>query len=211
MLIGLTGRAQHGKDTAGSVLAKEYRFAKFAFADALRDAVWTLNPWVQYREPPANEIIDYRTALNQYGYEEAKKLPEVRRLLQVMGTEVARNIFGADCWVEALQRKLMTFDNDPMMTSGGFEWNQEHAVITDVRFPNEAAFVKRYGGVVIRVKRLNEDLSPFDNGLGTDHPSERYVDSLPVDYELEALSVEDLEKNIRIVAEYELRDRVPQA
>jgi hypothetical protein len=62
-----------------------------------------------------------------------------RYVLQVWGTEVARKSFHDDTWIASLENKLRKTNND--------------IVISDVRFPNEIAAIKRAGGVVIRVTR----------------------------------------------------------
>ncbi len=49
--------------------------------------------------------------------------------------------------------------------------------MTDVRFPNEAAFIKSRGGLVVRVLR---DTAP----TARHHASELHADTLPVDTEL---------------------------
>ena len=54
------------------------------------------------------------------------------------------------------------------------------ALISDVRHVNEAEFVKRMGGQIIRVNRFNEDGSPFiDPSRSATHPSEVDLDDYP--------------------------------
>ena len=114
-LIGLTGYAQHGKNTAAEILREREGYELVAFADALRELAMAADPWV---EPD----IRYSEALEQLGYEKAKsKLPEFRRFLQDLGTGV-RNILGADIWVEVVKRRIADIPGP--------------VVITDVRFPN---------------------------------------------------------------------------
>lgn len=209
MLIGMTGYAQHGKNTAGEKLVRDYGFQQFAFADALRSMAAALNPIVRTNDGIAEYDYRYTEAINELGYEEAKKLPELRRILQVLGTEVMRDLFGQDVWVNLLERELRlaeVIDDDGYGTFNG----PNHGVITDVRFHNEAALVQRLGGKMIRVRRVVElnglgELTDFDNGMSKDHPSEAHIENLPVDYDIEALNVEDLEKNIGTIADYELK------
>lgn len=156
-LVGITGRAQHGKNTTAEAF-EQFGYAPVAFADQLRALLLKVNPYVFCDYPQR-----YKSLLQERGYEDAKKVPEVRRLLQELGVGV-REVIGEDAWVNALLHSL-----DP---NGRY-------VITDVRFPNEAAAVYASGGQVWRVTRPG-----FDNGLGTDHPSEQYVDSLAVDLSL---------------------------
>jgi hypothetical protein len=163
-VIGVTGYAQHGKDTIASVLVEDFGFKRVAFADALRQAVLTLDPMVSVDDHAGfSGFWRYSQLLEAVGYEDAKKNPEVRRLLQVMGTEVARDLLGEDVWVQAWQRAV-----------DGIGADVEGIVVPDVRFPNEADHIISLGGSIWEVYRPD-----FDNGLGTDHPSEAFIDSLP--------------------------------
>lgn len=192
-LIGLTGYAQHGKNTAAEILREREGFELVAFADALRELALAADPWV---EPD----IRYSEALEQLGYEKAKNtLPEFRRFLQDLGTGV-RNILGADIWVEVVKRRIADIPGP--------------VVLTDVRFPNEAKMVRDLGGELWGVLRLeatdDDDVEVFDNGLGQDHPSEAWVKDLigEADFVLAAKSVDDLERLVAAVPTIRaLRDR----
>lgn len=130
MIVGLSGYAQSGKDTVGKILVDNHGFERKAFADILRQAAYILNPWIGGERLQA--VVD------RHGWERAKALQEVRRLLQVFGTEVGRELLGQDVWVNALHKQLEPTKN---------------YVITDVRFPNEARFVWFQGGKLWRVIR----------------------------------------------------------
>jgi dephospho-CoA kinase len=45
-VIGLTGYAQTGKDTVGEILVRDHGFKRVAFADAVRECVYALNPLI---------------------------------------------------------------------------------------------------------------------------------------------------------------------
>jgi hypothetical protein len=196
MIIGITGRAQHGKDSVGKRLVDEYGFTRFAFADALKSMALTLNPLIDgdlFDEAPARlaDIVEL------FGWEKAKEYPDARRFLQVLGTEAVRDHLGEDAWVMALLKKineafLWTFAPDGVSSTP-----DGNIVITDVRFPNEAEAVKDWGGYLWRVKRIDHgmfegDSRPFDNGVDPNHPSEAFVDHLKVDAELVAGNLVDL-------------------
>jgi Deoxynucleotide monophosphate kinase len=76
-----------------------------------------------------------------------------------------RDMVGEMSWVDALDKVIEPGHSDALY------------VITDVRFPNEAEYISRNNGIVIKVNRPN-----FDNGVPTDHPSERHIATLPFDY-----------------------------
>lgn len=80
-------------------------------------------------------------------------------LLQALGVEY-RETVGPDVWVRSVFHKMQ--DARPRL-----------AVITDVRFPNEFAFVRALGGVTVRVTRYDEHGSVFiDPSRDPGHVSE---------------------------------------
>lgn len=144
MIIGLSGFARSGKDTVASLMTSHSRRA---FADKLREAIWRLDPII-LDGPNHLRVKDLVASL---GWEEAKvRFPELRRLLQVFGTEVGRHMIDSDLWV-----KLATQDLEP----------GDNIVFTDVRFPNEAAAIKALGGKIWRINRPG--VEAFNS-----HPSE---------------------------------------
>lgn len=140
MIIGLSGYARSGKDTAGKILADEFGFQTVAFADKMRDALYALNPIVDVDAARMKKTLYYvQDVIDSFGwdgYKETPYGPEIRRLLQRFGTEAGRDILGEDVWVDATLRDL-TGD----------------IAVTDVRFPNEARAISRRGGTVVRISR----------------------------------------------------------
>lgn len=135
--IGLSGYARSGKDTVAGILIDE-GWTRFAFADKLKLAVRKLNPIVDL-DGWSDVPITLEEAIAEVGLDAAKeRYPEYRRLLQVMGTEVGRDMFGENFWVEQALRDVA---------------DDDLAVFTDCRFPNEAQAIKDRGGVVWRVTR----------------------------------------------------------
>lgn len=129
--IGLSGRAQSGKNAASEALI-EAGWQPLAFADTLRDVAYATDPLVQVGGITRRlaGLVDAR------GWDEAKKNPDVRRYLQRLGTDGVRDHLGRDVWVDAAMRKAT-----------------RPTVFTDVRFPNEAAAVRNAGGIVVRIER----------------------------------------------------------
>jgi hypothetical protein len=220
-VLGVTGHAQHGKDTTAETAA-DRGYKRYAFADNVRRAVWALNPIVlidandttveEYdetvqavlRSPQDVLYFDADGAFVRVqalvralggvdgdnvgagpGWDAAKQLPEVRRLLQYMGTESVRDIVDEEAWVMALERQLR-------------EEAPARAIITDVRFPNEAAAVKRWGGKMLRVVRVLKDSGEMfvKEGLDLNHGSEKHVATLPVDFEVVADNVSTLDSEV---------------
>lgn len=167
-LIGLMGYAQTGKDSVATILVEHHGYTRIAFADKLREVAYALNPIIGLRHTSPDggawprSYLRLQDVVNSAGWDHAKTTyPEVRRLLQALGTEVGRQVlspalFGDDSlWVRA------AIDNLP----------SARIVVTDVRFPNEAEAILERGGVLWRVERRGY-------GPVNDHPSETAVDHL---------------------------------
>lgn len=144
MLIAFSGLKGSGKDTAAEVLIEEYGFTKIAFADALREALLVLDPVVIIEEDWQPLVITKLSkVVSEYGWDWAKRsLPEVRRLMQVFGTEVGRMLFGENVWVDILSKRYPDIADDAT-----------RYVVTDCRFPNEVEFVRKSGGAVVWIER----------------------------------------------------------
>lgn len=155
MLVALCGHAQHGKDTVASALPN---FKRVAFADPVKQIALALNPIITMD-------LNLSGVLESCGnsWDEAKKVPEVRRILQRIGTECIREIIGDNIWIDLAVKKIKEIKGD--------------VVVTDLRFPNEAAAIRKLGGYIWRVSRPN-----FDNGVDRGHPSEKLVAEIDFDY-----------------------------
>jgi len=150
MIIGLSGYAQSGKDTVAELLCLNYGFKRISFALPMRDAIYTLNPLVE----GTNRIVDL---VDEYGWDVAKANPEVRRLLQVFGTEVGRSLFGETFWIDQAFKRAEEY---------------ERVVFSDVRFPNEATAIQARGGDVWRINRHNH--APV-NGHKSEHAMDNFM------------------------------------
>lgn len=136
MIIGLCGFAQTGKDTLANELVARLGFERRAFADTLRNVLYELNPIV-YGDGPGN-VERVQDLVDAWGYERAKiEHPEIRALLQRLGTEAGRKYIAEDIW------SRVVFENA----------HGPRLVIPDVRFPNEAKAIKDRGGIIVRVTR----------------------------------------------------------
>jgi hypothetical protein len=131
MIIGLSGYAQSGKDTVAQILISEFGFTRVAFADKIRELLVQIDPLIDGTGKRVSDVVE------AFGWEDAKRFHEVRRLLQDLGVG-ARNVFGKNFWVA-----IATKDLDP----------HTDYVFTDVRFTNEANILKELGGHIWRVHR----------------------------------------------------------
>lgn len=157
-VIGFTGYAQSGKDTAAAFLI-ERGWTRLSFADALRNAVYALNPIIGI-DFVDDHYVRVQEIFDAVGYEVAKRdYPEYRELLQRFGTEVGREQFGVNFWTDRVRAQIKP---------GG------KYVISDVRFQNESDTVRDLGGKVFRIKRDG-------TGAVNTHVSDTGIDSLVVD------------------------------
>lgn len=157
MIIGLSGYAQSGKSTVAKIMADDFGYEQVAFADGIRRAVFALNPVIPNGKTGGWDRL--QDLVTKHGWEYTKvNNYEVRRLLQVFGTEVGRELFDEDIWVQELFKVI------GQSGSGNY-------VISDVRFPNEVGAVRAAGGIVWRVVR------PF-TGKVNEHVSETALDDL---------------------------------
>lgn len=172
MIIGLSGKARAGKDTVAAILVEDYGFTKLAFADVIKAAVYTLDPIISLSGLRLQHLVDAN------GWEAAKEFPEVRRLLQVFGSEVGRDMIDPQLWIEITMHGIKASAN---------------VVISDVRFKNEAEEIKYQGGQVWRITRAINDTIDF-------HRSETELDSWNFDqYIPNNSTLEDLRDEVRQV------------
>jgi hypothetical protein len=158
MIIGLSGYAQTGKDTVAEHIVKNYGFTRVAFADPIREALYKLNPKVRLGESIG---VSLAHAVDNMGWEEVKKLSsDARELLQRLGTEVGRDMFGEDFWINRAMLKATEHEN---------------VVISDTRYFNEAESIRKHGGILIRINKPNT--SEINS-----HESEKNLNDYMFDY-----------------------------
>jgi hypothetical protein len=191
LIIGLGSKARQGKDSAAHAIQNYYlnfnngfsgvTTGIFKFATAL------------YQE--VNKYLEVLTRTNKFGRtlstedyswqnfyaERDVRIPEWvqpepnaevselapygkhPKLLQWWGTNFRREQ-DADYWTKKL---FVSIPN-----------NIQIALITDVRFPNEAQGIKDRGGYLVNVQRINEDGSQYvAPDRPADHPSEVALDN----------------------------------
>jgi hypothetical protein len=172
LIIGVSGRKRSGKDTFASRLVDAHGFTRIAFADPLKAVALRINPLIQVDTDEAGHVFgagavlirpaQFRLAaiVADAGWEAAKSVREVRRLLQNLGVAMREEVH-MDVWVEAALERAERIDGP--------------VVITDVRFPNEMQGIFNAGGTVVRIERP---------GLPTDdlHVSETAMDGYQVPY-----------------------------
>ena len=157
LLIGLGGHKEAGKDRLADHLTVVYGFEKLGMSDPLAQALYTENPWIPTGAVETQEdgtvvgrFIRYRDIIDYEGYTVAKKNLEVRRLLQVLGTEVGRDQLDPDLWTRVAARKIEE------LRGGGYP-----VALTGIRFSNERDMIRAAGGILVWVNRPEANLLQF--------------------------------------------------
>lgn len=132
-LIGLSGLARCGKDTLAKMLYDAFRVERISFAEPIREALRAM-----------------MGLTDEHFHGELKEVPipwlgkSPRQLMQTLGTEWGREIVNDSLWLLIAEQKIKAFHDD-----------MKHVVVTDVRFENEADFIRANGGVVWHITRAN--------------------------------------------------------
>jgi hypothetical protein len=150
MLIGIAGRRQSGKTTLANLLSARHGLRHTSFAEPMREFVASI------------------LGITIAELEAAKELPVAwlddttpRWMLQTVGTEWGRRMVHPELWVRSALHRAGSA-----------------AVLSDVRFRNEAEAIRDRGGYVLRVHR------PEELEIGA-HASETPLDADLVDLEID--------------------------
>lgn len=136
-IIGLTGRARSGKDTVANIISDTYRYPAIALADPIKQATYVM------LEPFLAHLKD--------DMQKEKTIPALgvspREIWQTLGTEWGRQLINENIWLIIAKERISMLE----------KLGHEGAVITDVRFNNEAEMVRDMGGTVYHVQRDDAD------------------------------------------------------
>ena len=141
-LIGIAGPAGCGKDTAADHIIKhrpDYRKTSFAnpIKEMLRDGLGLSTEQLYGR---LKDTMD-----NRYGC-------TPRHMMQTLGTEWGRELVDGDVWVKSMAHYLSDL-------GGAF-------IIPDVRFENEATFIRQHGHLIhIRGRSALDDKHVSESGV----------------------------------------------
>lgn len=198
MIIGICGFQGAGKDTMANILVKEYGYERISFAGILKDILSVLFDWDRKMlEGLTPESREWREKKDEWWSNKLKKNITPRRMLQEIGTDIFRNHFHPEIWVQCVENRLRKVEN-------------KSVVISDCRFKNEIEMIKKMGGYIIQINRnvpdwyndfkLNKIKLEDIKGI---HSSE--IDWLKVkaDFEIEnKSSISELKKNIKKLLEF---------
>lgn len=158
LLIGLTGYAGSGKDTVRQILEGRAGFTGIAFADPVREMLGVL--------------LDNCQVHRSWMVDRDKKeqpMPKIdasyRKMAQTLGTDWGCNMVDPDLWVKVAAARIDILDKTA----------RAGIVVSDVRYPNEAAMIKERGGHIWHI--LRPGVQPV-----REHSSEQHIRTIPYDY-----------------------------
>lgn len=164
-VVGLCGNAGTGKDSATEFLLhyQNTRCVRFALADPIREIGkifgFTLN---QMTDRKLKETEDSFWKVSP------------RFFMQRVGTEMFRKQWREDVWIELARKRIL--DYRALSSTYGFIGNPRIIFISDIRFPNEAEFIKSIGGFVVKIER--DGFTKTGEQL---HDSEKFIASIKQD------------------------------
>ena len=112
--------------------------------------------------PFAKPVKEFASALGWNGIKDDAG----RKILQLLGTDIGRNLIHKNIWVYKWLQSCLSSDSPIIL-------------VDDVRFDNEASLISDVGGLLVRVTRENNDESYGIIG----HESEQGI-SVRVDYDI---------------------------
>jgi hypothetical protein len=209
VFIVLSGKKQTGKDTSGNmiknILLERGLVAELtAFAEPLKRMcidIIGLDENLIYGNNEDKETLTHviwdnfpeeiRLKYSNSTYMDSicnNELPKmrsgpmtIREVLQVIGTDIFRQMIDWDIWAKSPFNK---------------KWDADVVIITDCRFPNEKDVTESRGGVIIRLER--------DTRLDDSHESETALDGFSFKHSyINNGSLDDLEIFLRAVINYE--------
>ena len=139
-LIGLSGKLGSGKNyIAEKIIAPyfqdKYNILIIGFGDQVKNELYA-----------RDETLTYDLLYDQKSYDSRKKLQEY-------ATEYGRDRYNQDMWIRSLDMQIETFQKRSP--------KEAMILICDVRFVNEADYVKNKNGLLFKINSLNRTNSRY--------------------------------------------------
>lgn len=175
-LIGFTGKAYSGKDTAYEelqlLMVKDIAMRDMQFAAGVKlmcAQIYQVSPFKFYNAK--HEICE------KYGL-------TYRELMQKFATDFARNMIDTNFWV-----KYLAHEYSEITATNVYDL----IVITDVRFDNEAQWIRDREGIIVNIEK--------DDVVSMNHASEIGLDKSLINF---TVKNNNTKKNLRNMLELQL-------
>jgi hypothetical protein len=139
-ILGLVGATGSGKTTLACRLEQDHGFVRFQIGRPLKDMLIALG------------LSEEDVA----GTPEQRARPQpllggksTRRALSTLGTDWGRNMITPDLWVNVMKVRIEMHLNSRL--------DAAPIVIDDLRFPNDWGLVKRFGGLILTIRRAEKE------------------------------------------------------
>lgn len=155
ILLGISGKRRTGKTMLANFLARYYGYVHYSLAEALKDEV--RREYGLTREQTDGD-------LKEVHIERLQASP--REIMIEHGRKKREE--SPSYWIDIVRTKIL---ETPQASVRSF-------VISDIRFRNEAKWIKRHDGFLVRLERSEDLTGPY-----IDSPSEKDLDDYP-DFDL---------------------------
>ena len=169
-IIGLSGKLGAGKNyIAEKIIApyftNNYSILIIGFGDQVKQELYARDPELTY-----DLLYDYKTH-------------ESRQKLQHYATENGRDKYNEDMWIRGLDMQIETFQRRSCKDT--------LIIICDVRFINEAEYIKQKKGILFRIEASLRTQARYWKEAGgnlqihqliSNHASEKNLDKYTFDY-----------------------------
>lgn len=176
MIISLSGKKKSGKDTVADFLVKDRGFTKLSFSTPLKELIiktFSIDPDLLYNDTKKDLPMDYNLNIDyfhldkmreiiteewgvQIDYETRERIEEFfdkkietpRQLMQVVGTDIIRNLISETIFIDLMLEKIKKI--------------QTPIVIADARLKNERETLLELGAIMALIKR-DINIDPDDH------------------------------------------------
>lgn len=183
-IVGLAGLAGCGKDTVARFLCETQCFVQIALADPLRDGLKSMFGLT-------DDVFEQRD-LKEQRISWIGRSP--RWLMQTIGTEWGREMVNPNVWLNVAARRINAIK--------AIAEHQHVAgiVVSDIRFENEADWLRAQGGVVWHVRRPGSGLVGFDGHHASEKTIPRHENDRVIDNEA---TIDELHERVAEIVENE--------
>ncbi len=160
-IIGLTGKAGAGKDTVADYLATHFHFVKYPLAKPIKDMLAVIGV-------DANDRATKEKPHPVFGV-------SPRRMAQTLGTEWGRMCIRNDFWLKVAELHIEAV----RIENGAAQFAPVAGiVIPDIRFENEAEWLRSQGGTLWHIMRKVPAVEAHASEAGVAHkPGDAVIDN----------------------------------